>query len=173
MRPAIRRRAVMIGVVLVVIAASLLAGYVFAGQASVAPAGTASTESTAASEDGTRAAETSLQAFFVAWASKDAAAADSFIRPDYRGGTWEFEKLDKVEFGPITESPEDVGAYMHGGAGSASGVERSDVRAFRASITYFYRSGSSGAAPDGRAMDYVWFLERLPSGEWQVNDWGY
>ena len=98
----------------------------------MAPAGTASTESTSASEDGTRAAENfRLQAFFVAWTSKDASALDSFI-PDHRGGTWEFEKVDRIEFGPITESPEDVDAYMSGGAGSASGVERSDVRAFRA-----------------------------------------
>ena len=142
-------------------------------QASVAPTGTASTEPTAASEDGTRAAEARLQAFFDAWASKDASALDSFIRPDHRGGTWGFEKIDRIEFGPITESPEDVGAYMYGGAGSASGVEQKDVRAFRASITFFYKPGSSGPAEDGRPMDYAWFLERLPSGDWQVSDWGY
>ena len=152
-----------------VIAFGLLTGC----QASVAPAGKASTGSTAASEDGTRAAAARLQAFFVAWASKDASALDSFIPPDHRGGAWEFEKVDRIEFGLITESPEDVGAYMSGGAGNASGVERSDVRAFRASITYFYKPGSGGAMEDGRPMDYLWFLERLPSGEWQVSDWGY
>jgi hypothetical protein len=153
-----------------VIATGLLTGC----QASVAPTETASTGPTAASEkDGTGAAETRLQTFFDAWAAKDVPALESSLPAGHRGGTWGFEDIDRVEFGPVTESPEDVDTYMNGGAGGASGVERSDVRAFRASITFFYKPGSSGPAEDARPMDYTWFLERLPSGEWQVSDWGY
>ena len=125
------------------------------------------------SQDETRAAQAVLEGLFVAWASKDASAVEEYVRPELGGGDWEFEKVDRVEFGAIASSPKDVPGYISNGLGSVSGVKASDVRVFRASITLYYKDGEAGVLQDGQPNDYMWFLEKLPSGKWQVTDWGY
>jgi hypothetical protein len=109
----------------------------------------------------------------VAWSSKDASAAEASLVEARRGADWGFQDVDRVEFGPITDSPDDVPGYMAYGVGSAGGVKSEYVRAFRATITFHYKPDSQGVMQDGVPAGYMWFVERQPSGDWLVTDWGY
>jgi len=121
----------------------------------------------------TAQAKVTLRAFFAAWKAKDAEACATYL-PAYRQGpAWEFEGLDRVEFGAIKASPEQIKGYLTNGSGSATGVAREDVACFQANATFFYKPGYQGPATEGEAMRWHWFLERDDAGTWVVTDWGY
>lgn len=132
-----------------------------------------SSQTRVASQDTTAEARATLERLFSAWSSKDASAAEALLPEKRRGGEWEFDKADRIEFGPITDNPAAVAGYMSNGLGSVSGVKANDVRAFRATMTYFYEKGETGALTGGEGAAYTWFLERRRDGGWQVTDWGY
>jgi hypothetical protein len=129
-------------------------------------------ESSQTGDDGTLQAMDTLQAFFAAWEAKDQQTAESYLAPDRRRGSWGFDSLDRVEFGAITPSPEQIEGYLTSGHGRVTGASPEDVRCFQADVTFYYKPGSQGPAPDGEAMPWMWFLERVDAGTWTVTDWG-
>lgn len=131
------------------------------------------TPSPQSSAQATAEARDTLRAFFAAWQAKDVAALEGHLPADRQGGTWEFEGLDRVEFGEITESPEQVDEYLTSGHGSTSGVTAEDVRSFQADVTFFYVPGFQGSADDGQPLAWHWFLERNDAGDWLVTNQGF
>jgi hypothetical protein len=132
-----------------------------------------STPSPQSSARSTAEARETLRAFFAAWQAKDVAALKSYLPADRQGGNWEFEGLDRVEFGKITESPEQIEGYLTNGHGLTSGVSPDDVRCFQADVTFFYKPGYQGSADEGQALAWHWFLERNDEGNWIVADQGF
>ena len=126
-----------------------------------------------ASAEATAQARDTLRAFFAAWRAKDVTELEQYLPADRKGTQWEFEGLDRVELGKITESPELVGGYLTNGRGSASGVTADDVRSFQADVTFFYKPGYQGSADEGQPLAWHWFLERNDGGGWLVTDWGF
>lgn len=125
------------------------------------------------SQDATAQAQAALESFFAAWESKDEVAAESHL-PEYRhGGTWYFDRLDRVEFGPTSPDPSWIPEYMSNGTGSSTGATANDIRCFRADVTFYYKDRKEGPTAHGEPMGYHWFLERDSQGGWLVTDWGY
>ena len=121
----------------------------------------------------TAQAKVTLRALFAAWKAKDAEACATYLPANRQGPAWEFEGLDRVEFGAIKASPEQIEGYLTNGSGSATGVAREDVACFQADATFFYKPGYQGPATEGEAQAWHWFLERDDAGTWVVTDWGY
>ena len=155
--------------VVLALAALLVPGTGCATPVDIGPA----REPGASAEDATAEAEATLGRFFEAWSAQDEAAAESFLAESRRGMTWEFERINRVEFGPISEDPDWVDDYLTNGFGSVTGVAAEDVRCFQADITFYYAGGIDGTAAHGEALAWHWFLERDASGTWLVTDWGY
>lgn|GEM_PF-6635640 len=151
------------------LAALLVAGTGCATPVDIEPA----REPGASTEDATAEAEATLGRFFEAWSAEDEAAAESFLAESRRGMTWEFERIDRVEFGPIRKDPDWVDDYLTNGFGTVTGVAAEDVRCFQADVTFYYPADTDGAPADGQTLAWHWFLERDASGTWQVTDWGY
>ena len=129
---------------------------------------------TSAAEEETARAQSTLKEFFSAWAAEDDKAVEALLVESRRGMDWQFEKLDRIEFGDAEEAPEEVTEYLKSGVGKVTGAERDDVRCFRADVTFYYTEGvGMGAAPAGEPQGWLWFLERDDAGEWYVTQWGY
>lgn len=123
---------------------------------------------------GTAEAQAVLGRFFAAWAEEDAGLLESYLDPRRRGMNWQFDQLERVEFGTIRPYPEGVEAYVTSGRGSTTDVAPEDVRSFKADAT-FHTTGDLGsqAARSGEPQKWTWYLERDDSGRWYVVDWGY
>ncbi len=137
-------------------------------------AGCANTPSAGKSNpEPSRNARATLAAFFDAWQAEDEAALGQFIAPERSELTWGFDALKRIEFGPITEAPEEVESYMTSGKGSTSGIDKADVAVFRADVTFHFEPGKGGSVGDGDTQAWMWILVRGDDGVWRVDDWGY
>lgn len=120
----------------------------------------------------TAQAEMTLRELFRAWAAKDGTAVKALLTPRHQV-TWRFESLDHVEFGTVLAAPDGIDSYMTYGRGSLDGMDRDDVRCFRASVTFYYKPGVVGSTESGEEMPWMWFLVKGADGEWRVDDWGF
>ena len=129
---------------------------------------------TSAAEEETARAQATLNEFFSAWAAEDAKAVEALLDERRRGMDWQFEKLDRIEFGDVEEAPEEITGYLKTGIGQVTGAEQDDIRCFRADVTFYYTEGvGMGAAPAGEPQGWLWFLERDEADKWHVTEWGY
>jgi hypothetical protein len=127
-----------------------------------------------AAEKETARAQSTLDEFFSAWAAQDERSIEALLDERRRGMDWQFEKLDRVEFGTPEEAPKEITDYRKKGVGRVTGAEKEDIRCFRADVTFYYTEGvGMGAAPAGEPQGWLWFLERDESGAWHVTQWGY
>jgi len=118
-------------------------------------------------------ARATLEAFFEAWRAEDETALEPLLVEDRRRGTWEFEKLDRVEFGAIIEAPGEVAGYLEHGRGSVSGVAADDVAVFRADATFYLEPGAEWPVASGATQEWKWVLVRGADGVWRIDDWGH
>jgi hypothetical protein len=125
-----------------------------------------------AAQEASAQAKATLLAFFQAWTAKDEAAFAALLTEDRQIGSWTFADLDHVEFGTVLAAPEGIDSYMTYGRGSLEGMDRDNVRCFRASVTFYYRPGDGGSTESGEELPWMWFLVLGADGEWRVDDWG-
>lgn len=149
-----------------IVALLFVGALTLAGCTNVAPPGKSNPEPS-------RNARATLAAFFDAWQAEDEGALKQLTAPGRSELTWEFDALKRVEFGPITDAPDKVESYMTSGRGSTSGIDESDVAAFRAEVTFYFEPGKGGSVADGDTQAWLWILVRGDDGIWRVDDWGY
>jgi len=92
--------------------------------------------------------------------------------PARQGMTWEFDKLDRIEFGEIAEAPGLEGEYFSSGSAGPD-VAREDLAVFKADATFYFEPGQQGSVNDGERQTWMWILVRGDEGSWRVHDWGY
>jgi hypothetical protein len=133
----------------------------------------APSSTSAGRQDDTAEARAVLEDFFAAWTAKDAARAEAHMAEYYRrGGQWRFDRLDRVEFGPIELSPEAAKAYLENGGRVSLAAGPDAFKAFRATATFYYLSGKDEVGPHGEPLPWVWYLERAKDGRWYVTNYG-
>jgi len=154
-----------------------MASTVDASATTTAAGPSADTSSTAyipTGDEATAQAEAALVAFFQAWQAEDEEAVESLLTERrQRAIDWQFEDLERVEFGAATTADDEIEAYLTFGGGSEEDLARDDVRCFRASVTFYYEPDAAAATQSGDELDWVWFLVRDADGEWRIDDWGY
>jgi len=139
-----------------------------------------STQSTAArlpdANDATAQAEATLREFFQAWTAKDVAAWKALLsdsrQKEMNLGDWTFADLDHIEFGTVVAVPEAIDSYVTYGSGSRQGLDRDDVRCFRAPLTFYLKPGIVGTNDSGEELPWLWWLVQGADGKWRVDDWG-
>ena len=128
-------------------------------------------------DEATMQAETTLRAFFQAWAAEDLSAYAALLtegrRQDMNLGDWTLSGCDRVEFGPVTAAPEVIDRHMATyGHPCRDDIAQADVRCFRASITWYYKPGIVGPTDSGQEVPWMWWLVRDADGTWGVDSWG-
>jgi hypothetical protein len=127
-------------------------------------------------EEATAEAEVTLREFFRAWAAKDLVAWKALLsesrQKDMILGDWTFANLDHIEFGAAVAVPEAIDSYVTSGSGSRQGLDRGDVRCFRAPVTFYHEPGVVGPNESGEELPWLWWLARSAEGEWRVDSWG-
>ncbi|MCL5735735.1 MAG: DUF4829 domain-containing protein, partial [Actinobacteria bacterium] len=91
---------------------------------------------------------------------------------DMKLGDWTFADLDHIEFGAVVAVPEAIDSYVTYGPGSRQGLDRGDVRCFRAPVTFYYDPGVVGPNDSGEEYPWLWFVIRDADGHWGVDGWG-
>lgn len=83
-----------------------------------------------------------------------------------------FDTLDRMEFGRAVAVPEAIDSYVTSGNGGRQGLDRADVRCFRAPVTFYLKPGVVGTNESGEELPWLWWLVRGADGKWRVDSWG-
>ena len=72
----------------------------------------------------------------------------------------------------MVAASEGIDSYVTYGCGSLYGMDRDDVRCFRASVSFYYKPGIVGPNDSGEELPWLWWLVRGADGQWRVDSWG-